>query len=306
MPVINLTQQMDEAEADKLQGKFIDEANFDFLIDNEDCDVYKPNGDLLVKYRAGVLPLKNCSAAWKSLRKASTESHNRGAAGGFFVENQKGSPVLQKMKTYVIKRDGTRSRTNTANIVKSGLVGYMDRYPRMPYCRMTAFNIDHHEEFKRALPFVYDVDAVFKANEPDRYNAQMDFIHRTNSDFYIKNTVFTTITVNKNFRTAVHKDAGDLKQGLGVMSVLEAGKYEGALLVFPAFRVAVNMRTAGVCLADVHEWHGNTPLKGKGKFERITCVFYYREKMIQCGSAEDELNRAKTVTTDFQYGQTRE
>jgi hypothetical protein len=122
----------------------------------------------------------------------------------------------------------------------------------------------------------------------------MEMIEQTKSDWVVPGTAFTTITVNMNFRTAVHKDAGDLKQGFGVLSVLEAGDYSGCYLVFPQYRVAVDMRSADVLLCDVHEWHGNTPLVGKkGKYQRISVVLYYREKMFKCGTAEEELARVQ-------------
>jgi hypothetical protein len=41
------------------------------------------------------------------------------------------------------------------------------------------------------------------------------------------------------------------------MAVLEGGRYFGCELTFPKYRTAVDMCTGGLCLADVHEWHGN-------------------------------------------------
>jgi hypothetical protein len=44
----------------------------------------------------------------------------------------------------------------------------------------------------------------------------------------------------------------------------------------------------------VHEWHSNTSFKQmRLGYERITLVFYYREKMIHCKSARDEIDWAK-------------
>jgi hypothetical protein len=103
-------------------------------------------------------------------------------------------------------------------------------------------------------------------------------------------TPFTTITCNKSFRTAAHIDAGDLKEGFGVMCSM--GDFEGCDLVFPRYRTAVRYREGDVLLANVHQVHGNTPLltpEGKEpklgrEPERLVCVFYYREKMDQCES----------------------
>ena len=33
----------------------------------------------------------------------------------------------------------------------------------------------------------------------------------------------------------------------------------------------------------------------KGLYERVSMVFYYREKMKECGSAANELDRAKAL-----------
>jgi len=53
------------------------------------------------------------------------------------------------------------------------------------------------------------------------------------------------------------------------------------------------MRTTDVLLVDVHEWHGNTEIiPGTDDWERISCVFYYREEMHECGSAVQERLRA--------------
>ena len=142
---------------------------------------------------------------------------------------------------------------------------------------------------------IESVDQVFAKEMPDRYQAQREIIEKTSGDFYINGTVFTTITVNKNWQTAVHKDAGDYAPGFGVMTVFWAGKGDGCYFCYPRYGIAVRARTGDVVLSDVHEWHGNTPFHGlPGRYERLSCVFYYRAKMVNCGSADEELARART------------
>jgi hypothetical protein len=296
---IHLTEERPDAEVDALAGTLLGEDAFDLLIQNEDVEVYKPNGDLLLRYIAKALPLDLCGTAFYALRGAAGLTMNRGMAAGKLSGNNvddwgadKKQAAEGTTRFMPVRKSGYVSNTVEANPVHSGIIGYFDRTTRMPYCRMTAFNIDHYDEFSAALPFVQAVNQVFKANAPERYEAQLAMISKTNPDFYIKDTAFTTITVNSNFRTAVHKDAGDLAEGMGVLSALEGGSYRGGYLTFPKYRVAVDLRTQGVVLCDVHEWHGNTPIQGRN-YERISCVFYYRAKMAECGSAEDELDRAK-------------
>jgi hypothetical protein len=67
------------------------------------------------------------------------------------------------------------------------------------------------------------------------------------------------------------------------------GAFEGGELIFPQYGIAVEIETGDVLLADVHEWHGNAPLVGvDGSYERISTVMYYRRKMLQCGTDEEE------------------
>lgn len=289
----------DEA-AEALAGTLLGDDSYDVVVDG-DADIYKPDGSLLLRFRKGALPAAAARRAWESLRDAARPSNNRGMAAGEIrsvdevLEHDSRLPAAVTGSRYrPIKSDGTASSTSYAKAVHSGIVGYFDRYPRIPYCRLTAYNLEDPARFERALPFIRAVNDVFAREVPERHAAQRAMIERTHPDFYIHGTVFTTITVNRNWQTAVHTDRGDLPEGFGVMSVLQAGRYTGGHLIFPQYRVAVDIRSGDVLLADVHEWHGNSPLRGvPGRYERISCVFYYRRKMIECGSAAEELERAK-------------
>jgi hypothetical protein len=180
--------------------------------------------------------------------------------------------------------------------MQSDVVGFLDRMGgRNPYCRMTSFTRDHIEAKQSAWALARAVNRVFQAYAPDRWQAQREFVKRVHPDWVIGDTVFTSITVNKNARTAAHVDDGDYGPGLGVMTVLEGRPYYGGELIFPKYRTAVDMRTGGVCLADVHQWHGNARMVAKGQtFTRLSFIFYAREHMDQCGTLEEERHHAAT------------
>ena len=105
-------------------------------------------------------------------------------------------------------------------------------------------------------------------------------------------TPFTTVTVNKNFRTAAHRDAGDLHEGFSNLTVVAKGdqQWTGGYLVLPEFRVAINIRPGDLLLINNHAGiHGNTellPPEGKtlADMERISLVCYFRENMLKLGS----------------------
>lgn len=282
---IRLTRELPDEMADEMSGSFLGEDSYDLLL-TESADVYKPNGELLLAFRKGAIPNAYCEAAWKALRDAAAWTNNRGVAAGI-AKGTGGRPAY-------VKLDGTVSRTRYAPDVQSGIVGYFDRYVRFPYCRTTAYTAEFPQRYAAAIPFIQVVNDTFRAAVPDRWEAQRVMCEQTHGDWIIPDTVFTTVTVNRNWQTAVHKDAGDLREGFGVLTALRAGQFDGCYFTLPKFRVAVDMQSADVLMADVHEWHGNTPIRGRrGKFERISCVFYYREKMRHCMSAPEELELAK-------------
>lgn len=297
---IKLGTEIPEEEIAKLEGKKLDESYFDILIDS-DTDVFTPSGEPLLLYRHNILPAAVCKAAYNPLREAGKNAHgNRGMAAGepeeMKIYNRKAVPTSKNSKVRIkpIKLDGTVSNTSYAQAAPSNVIGFYNREARFPYCRLTAFNMHHADLFREALPYIRCISEVFKALCPERYEAQRSVIEQTSPDFVIPGTAFTTITVNYNFVTATHKDVGDLKEGFGVMSVLRGGNYTGGYLIFPQYRVAVDMKSRGVLLANVHCYHGNSPIKGiKGTYERISTVSYYREKMVSCGTAAQELERAK-------------
>jgi hypothetical protein len=286
-------------DADHLAGTKLDDSHYDHLLGgDEPCDVFKPDGTPLVKYRPRWFSDELCRSVLPACRKAATKTNNRGMAAGDIKQVSLGThrPIEAHSKTHfrTIKQDGTISNTTRGGEVESGIIGYFDRSARFPFCRQTSFLISQAAAWKRFLPYIERADEGFREFMPERWAAQREHANRTASDWVIPQSTFTTVTVNKNFQTATHKDAGDLAAGFGVMSCLRNGKYDGAHLVFPAYRVAVNFAHGCLCLADVHEWHSNTSFaRMRLGYERITLVFYYRENMIHCKDAKAEVEWAK-------------
>jgi hypothetical protein len=126
--------------------------------------------------------------------------------------------------------------------------------------------------------------------------------------YRIADTAFSTLTVNMNFRTALHKDAGDYEGGFGNLSVIEWGRYHGGETLLPRFGIGFNVRTGDFLALDVHEWHCNAPITetkedeaynrtlpdirtrdaktgvigSQELYQRISFVCYFREKIQEC------------------------
>ena len=196
-----------------------------------------------------------------------------------------------------ISKDGIISDTVEANPVQSGIAGFFGKTVRNPYCRQTAYTKGNFSLFSKSFPFIKSVSDNFKKVAPERWGNQKRYVsenHIEENEWVVPQTVFTSITVNKDFQTAAHKDAGDLHEGFGNLSVLEGGSdtYSGGYTCLPKFRVAVDVRTGDFLGMDVHHWHGNITLKskeeGRDDWERISIVCYCRADVAKCGTQHAE------------------
>jgi hypothetical protein len=194
------------------------------------------------------------------------------------------------------------SQTTYANPVNSGVAGFFDRYPRYPYGRSCAYNAKHPELFQRSFSYLRKLNKAFEKLLPKRFAAQKAAADRLDSRFLVGgDTVFTTLTINKTFRTAAHRDAGDLAAGFSNLGVISTGKdFRGGYLVLPEYRVAVNIRPGDLLLIANHDAiHGNTPIESVDGnpegIERMSIVAYFREKMLDLGTWEYEAARRDYV-----------
>lgn len=302
---IQLQPILSDDQTSDLAGEFIDDSHIQTLID-DDADVFKEDGTPLVMFRKRQVPERHAGTALKALYNAATEYGNRGVAAGKLKYHAYGKNSRESrgkklvnvgdddIRAHYMKEDGTISKTVTAMTVPSGIIGAYDRHVRFPYCRLTKFTMEHPEQIIAALPFIQAVNETFKLNLPDRYGIQLGYCNQTHPNYVFPKTAFTTVTVNKNWRTAVHTDAQDLKAGFGVLSVLTEGRYKGGIYTIPRYGVGVDMRHGDVLLTDVHEYHGNTEIIPTSKYwTRLSTVFYYRTRVLGCKSLEEELEIAK-------------
>ena len=254
-----------------------------------------PIDEIRARYKAGQIPAPARGVVWLQNKVNTTGRVFSGAAKGFvfddWVEAARKLPQAQMIDE--AKRVATDLICNTtyANSVHSGIAGWFDRYPRLPYGRATTYTRDNPEKFAMAYPFLQTLARGFKELLPWRYNNQMEAAKKLDPAFLVPETPFTTVTVNKTFRTAAHYDAGDLTSGLSnLLTLSNNGNYSGAYLVAPEYRVAVNVRPGDLLLINNHEvMHGNTPIVCNDDVaERISLVVYFRENMLELGSKEYE------------------
>lgn len=287
MEIVRVKPLMTEEKASKFLGEMLSENDYVKLVDY-DCDVFcEETGVLLAKFRKKKIDIDLLRFSYDSFSQAATPTNNRGVSAGKMDGG--GTRVFRK------KKDGTLSKSNLAKAVNSGIIGYYDRSMRAPFCRTTSYTAREVEGWNKCMPVIKKVSELFKELVAEKWEIQKEWCDKTSQDFVIKDTVFTTVTVNKNWQTAVHTDKGDLGESFGNLVVLRKGKYTGGYFVLVRWGVAFNLQNGDILFTDVHQAHGNTPIRKLTEdAERISLVMYYRENMIVCGSTEDELELART------------
>jgi 2-oxoglutarate-Fe(II)-dependent dioxygenase family protein len=276
---------LNDNQAEALKAKFLDDTAYDVVI-TKDTDCYDANGLLLFKFRKNVIPLEILKQGYEAFKGSIQHTDGRGTASG---GNHKR-----------VRKDGSVSNISISNKVYSGNVGFMDAGAMVHYCRKTAFARQYFDKFKEGVPFVKFVDAKYKELCPEHYAKQINISNGTNRNYVIDDTSFTTVTVNRNFQTAVHKDSGDLPEGFGNLCVYREGHFEGSYFCLPEYRIAIDMQNTDLLFVDVHRWHGNTPFKACSEdFMRIAFVMYFREYMYLCKQPSEELHNIKMKETGY-------
>lgn len=263
-------------QAEGLRKSFLSGDGYQII--DTDMDGYDVNGELLFKFRKNRIPLDILKSGYEAFKDSIEPTEGRGAASGASKKR--------------IRKDGTISNITVGNFVESGNVGYMDSNAMIRYCRKTAFAKDYFAKFKAGIPFVKCVDQLYKELCPEHYTKQKAIAEATNRNWVIEDTSFTTVTVNRNFQTAVHKDSGDYPQGFGNLCVYREGDFKGAYFCLPEYGIGIDMQNTDILFVDVHRWHGNTPFIGEN-YLRIAFVMYYREYMYKCKGPKEELQRVK-------------
>ena len=148
-------------------------------------------------------------------------------------------------------------------------------YGNLLAVRETRFNVDYPTKYINLLPLIVEIDNLYKKLVPDNYKKQKQKANQT--PFKIGNTSFTTATTNVSFRTTIHKDKGDDNDGFGNLIVIENGSYSGGETCFPQYGIGVDVRTTDILFMEVHEWHGNLPMKMLSQYaKRLSVVCYLR------------------------------
>ena len=324
--ILEVHPVMDDSKISTKEGCYFPESHYHQII-NSNADVYGITEDgtrqLILKFRKGVIPQSICQAAFHALESHSRhKNYNRGAAAGKLHSSKLPKYVgkitkRESFRVFYKTRTGRKTKDNIGNMAMSNIAGYYDKPNRNAYslhsrqskiktnktnktkkagydihgnplCRTTQFTNEEITKWANTVPLIQEADKWFKRLVPDRHAVQLIRTRKT-PQYQIADTAYSTITLNYDWRTACHKDKGDLEEGFGNLLVLEKAKsgfpdcpgFTGGFLGFPRWGIAVDVRQGDFLAMDVHEWHCNTEVQGTG---RLSIVAYLRKGMIKCSN----------------------
>ena len=315
--IINVDAALTDAECKSLTGTYLGSDSYETII-SEDCDLYC-EGKPVFKFRRNSFHTETLKRGWDNCKYMAKSSRGRGASAGpidpesvywkkrdiYWTQKWSAKYKVKDRKTGEMKE----SKMKVNNEVASQPIGYYGKMDTLGLdlpCRLSHHTKESLHEFHEAIPYFQSIAHNYKELLPDQYSSQME--RAIQNDFHIHGTPFSTATINRNFRTAVHKDKGDFG-GWACLSVLEENKYSGGLFVMPKYKIAIDMRHGDLLVANVHEYHGNTEIYEteedkkyndenpqqtykdnlevgilglNNRFTRLSFVCYLREDIINC------------------------
>lgn len=293
----DLTSLVGRTKSDMVFKSEISEENSPWLILQTEAKIIDAEtGDVLVILKKkNRLREKDFTSKFFGDSAEKFKSKSRGSAAGLFDIDlaRKVYPGFKvgkqiKFSAFGLLPDGRISNSHVSNPSNSIIIGYTDTKLRAKgeennLCRLTATTIKHPDEVLRSFPFFEDIDAIYQQVAPMHHAAQMkaisSIIEKSNIDVSLGKTAFSTVTVNKNFRTGLHVDKGDFKDSLGVLTMSCSKNHIGGEIVFPEYNLAVRMEDGDILLFNPHLHHSTCPYNENAT--RITFVAYLREKLLQ-------------------------
>ena len=265
---------------------------FDFI--HADMTWSKQNTVCRTIARDGLYDTELCKDAERSIKSAKRKKDFDGCRKleKFLIENRQDVWFDNWVKDKFLKAEDRHAEADYAsrmykgresyNEVFSNIVGAFDRQVLVPYCRMTDSTVNNLEQFESERPTFKEVDNLFRKNMPEKHKYLGDIFNNVADPRYnLWGTVFTTITVNNNFRVAYHRDGNNCRGGIAALTTINRGSYEGYDFIFPEMRLAFELRDGDFLVGDNQSFiHGMSAMENASEdAEAIWFVFYSRQNL---------------------------
>ena len=291
-------------------GEFYDKEHYDKIINTSQYGLTE-DGEILFCFIKGAIKQENRQKYKDIIRgNCKTKTKNRGASAGpvdlrYFPKkavefcNRHGEPYKDGKDRYSVfykDADGNVVNRCQSNMVRSGVAGYFDAIAGLP-CRKVGWSNNNPLKHEVLIGLAKEIEENHKVHCNKSYNYHRKKADAVPQDLLFEDTIYSTMTLNYDFRTASHMDKGDLEGGLSTLTIFEdvPNNYEGFYTGLPEYKIAFDVRDGDTLIFNAHEFHANTDFKvlsEKLKIDdltdnnfagRMSVVCYMREKLKLCG-----------------------
>lgn len=254
-PAVQVERMHTEAEMQAQKGRF---SPFECRLVPGDFTARDRSGQVVVVCRRKVLPAGEASELARLLKDAATASDRRGPSAGPL---DKIYPSCERVNHYCMTKVRGRFSGMYNKSVKSGIVGYNK------FGKPSAWTENNPEDLKAVTRSLQKLQACYRQHLPQAEAAQQ----RSVADRpHLDGTAFRTLYVNKNFRTALHKDCNVDASRYGLMTVL-GPDVAGGHLQFPEYGLEVALGHGDLIMFLPSLWHCNTPIEKAGVRMSVVC-----------------------------------
>lgn len=246
------TKILSDYEMKQREGQFFDLSHYHTIIETHADFITEP-GVLLFSLRKNAIPTEISDIVRTNLlpRAIKTKTDNRYIAAG-----------------------------KSSGPVKSMIAGYYDKAKRCNgsgnQIRLTAFSEKYPIEWNNSIWYVRYLNDLYAELFPESYVARRNQANNINYGM-IPRTIFSTLTLNYNFRTACHIDKGDTNYS--ILTTVGSWEPNSCLIGFPQYGIAVDLKENDFMIMNPHEYHCNTEFVGNNN-HRMSIVTYTREKIL--------------------------
>lgn len=222
---------------------------------------------LVLFIRRNVIPSKVHEKVAEDWKYAAILTPNRGEAAGKsdasnikkydrrFSNSNSDKYSIQSFKNRSwakIFNNETNSRQELSNFVKSNNIGY---YLHKQSKHGVSKSIS--KEYEKGKPFLQLVEKNYREMAPEIYQSQNKSIPK---EYRFLDTAFSTVTVNWDFRTSMHRDKGNFN-GYAVITATHLGpKFKGGELCIIPYSIMLSLNRGDILVVDVNLLHGNLPI----------------------------------------------
>ena len=168
------------------------------------------------------------------------------------------------------------------------------------YCGPSHSTVAHPKQYSQLVKLGCLAAEKYKALCPVEFERQEQLVSGVLPEWRIAGTPFTSGIVNRNNTLRYHYDKGNIEDCMSAMIVFRKD-CQGGMLSVPEFGAEFLLEDGAFFFFNGQKiLHGVTPIYTGTFGYRYSVVFYALRKMMECGSPEEELKRARASKTKTQ------